>query len=185
VLSEYAIYPALTDKLDTLKARGFDRETLYEIVLWKLGRFPELEDSLIEDLKSVDKLRPKQHRKARELISRLLRTPGIGLPMASAVLRFLNPQTFQIIDDRSYRVLCPRKPKYPSKPRALNDHFVNTSVEIYCEYLDELHRVASKNLPFDLADRILYRLDILLGNSIGDKNLVARSTRPRRKPRAG
>ena len=113
VLSGYAIYPALTEKLDNLKARVFDRETLYEIVLWKLGRFPELEDSLIEDLKSVDKLRPKQHRKAREIISRLLRTPGIGLPMASAVLRFLNPQTFQIIDDRSYRVLCPRKPKVP------------------------------------------------------------------------
>jgi hypothetical protein len=105
--------------------------------------------------------------------------------MASTILRFLNPQTFQIIDDRSYRVLCPKKPKYPSKPPTLNDYYVDTSVELYCEYLDELHRVASKNLPFDLADRILYRLDILLGNAIGTRNLTARSTRVRRKRRAG
>ena len=170
VLKQYKYYPALTQKLDALRPEDLDRQVLYEIVLWKIGRFPQLGDPLIADLKSVAKLKPKQHKKAREQIACLLKCPGIALPMASTILRFLNPQTFQIIDDRAYRVLLPGKPKYPSKPVKVTDAYVNTSIKIYFEYLDELHRVSSKKFPFKLADRILYQVDILLGNVIGTKN---------------
>jgi len=40
---------------------------------------------------------------------------------------------------------------------------------MYFDYLDELRKVASEKLPFELADRILYQLDIELGNKIGQK----------------
>ncbi len=185
LLQSYTVYPGLTGKLDRLKGSTLNRETLYEIVLWKLGRFPEVEDSLIEDLKTVSKLEPKGHMKARDLISRLLRSPGIALPMASTILRFLNPGTFQIIDERAYRVLFPGKPKYPSKPVNASVEYVNTSIEMYFQYLDELHRISSKKLPFEMADRILYQLDILLGNKLDSTNLATHSTRTRRKRRAG
>jgi hypothetical protein len=97
--------------------------------------------------------------------------------MASTILRFLNPKTFQIIDDRAYRVLLPREAKYPSKPNKLTETYVTTSIEVYFKYLDELHKVSSRKLPFHMADRILYQLDIELGNAIG--------SRRHRKRRAG
>ena len=36
---EYEYQPDLTKKLDSLNPNEFDRETLYEIVLWKLIDF--------------------------------------------------------------------------------------------------------------------------------------------------
>lgn len=167
VLESYDYYPDLTARLDTLRATDFDREDLYEIVLWKLGRFPGVEPDLVTELRGVASF--KTHNDAREILDRLLRSPGIALPMASTILRFLAPNVFQIIDDRVYRVLFPKKSKFPPKPAPITDHYVETSTRIYFEYLDELHRVASKNLPFKFADRILYQLDILLGNKIGSR----------------
>jgi hypothetical protein len=169
LLDEYNYQPELTKKLDNLKVEDFGREVLYEIVLWKLSRFPHVEENLFEELKGVAKLKPKEHEKARDLIGKLLRSPGIALPMASTILRFLNPSAFQIIDDRAYRVLLPGNTKYPTKPVKMSERYVKTSIDIYFEYLDELHRIASEALPFESADRILYKLDILLGNGIGEK----------------
>jgi len=89
--------------------------------------------------------------------------------MASTILRFINPSVFQIIDDRAYRVLFDGEAKYPTKPVKITDKYINTSIDIYFKYLNELHRVCSEELPFEFADRILYKLDIQLGNKIGDK----------------
>ncbi|MCB1676005.1 MAG: hypothetical protein KDI01_06925 [Halioglobus sp.] len=87
--------------------------------------------------------------------------------MASTILRFLNPRVFQIIDDRAYRVLLPGREKYPTKPARITDGYVKKSVAIYFDYLNELWGIASDKLPFENADRILYQLDITLGNNIG------------------
>lgn len=97
----------------------------------------------------------------------MLKSPEIALPMASTILRFLNPSVFQIIDDRVYRIVRPKKPKYPAKPQKVNERYLTSSSEIYFEYLDELHKRSSAKLPFEKADRILYELDIKLGNKIG------------------
>lgn len=42
---------------------------------------------------------------AEEILRKLLMTPGIRLPMASTILRFKNPNVYQIIDQRAYRFL--------------------------------------------------------------------------------
>lgn len=171
LLNEYNYHPSLTKKLDDLNVESFNKEILYEIVLWKLSRFPYIEPTLMEDLKSVAKLKPKEHKGAKEALEKLLRSSGVALPMASTILRFLNPKVFQIIDDRAYRVLLPGEAKYPSKPAKITDRYIKTSINIYFNYLDELHKVTSESekLPFEQADRILYQLDIRLGNSIGEK----------------
>ena len=115
----------------------------------------------------VKEIKPNEHRKAKDVLYKMLRSPGIALPMASTILRFLNPSAFQIIDDRVYRVVHPGKAKYPAKPQKLNERYLKTSSKIYFDYLDALHKLSSPKLPFDKADRILYQLDIKLGNKIG------------------
>lgn len=169
LLKEYDYHLELTNKLDNLSVENFNREALYEIVLWKLSRFPYVDDNLLQELKGIAEIKQKEHVKARSIIEKLLKSSGVRLPMASTILRFLNPNAFQIIDDRAYRVLFPGKPKYPSKPAKVTDDYVKTSIDLYFEYLDELHIVSSEKLPFNLSDRILYKLDILLGNNIGEK----------------
>ena len=42
LMEEYDYQSELTEKLDTLDPNHFDREKLYEIVLWKLNRFPQI-----------------------------------------------------------------------------------------------------------------------------------------------
>lgn len=171
LLESYRFQPELTAKLDALKADDVDEQTLLEIVLWKLNRYPRLTPPLLDDLKAVASLKPRQHRDANAVLCELLASPGIRLPIASTILRFLNPDVFQIIDDRAFRVLCPGQPLYPTKPAgsANLDRYLKNSTRIYFEYLDDLHAVVSDRLPFKVADRILYQLDIALGNKIGDR----------------
>nr|WP_314571907.1 hypothetical protein [uncultured Pseudomonas sp.] len=171
LIEDYRYQLQLTAKLDALIPKDFDQETLLEIVLWKLNRFPRVEPALLEELKVVADFKPKTHRQAEELLRKLLASPGIRLPMASTILRFLNPEVFQIIDDRAYRMLRPNEPLYPSKPANGNNlaGYLKNSIRIYFEYLDAMHAIVSDRLPFHLADRILYQLDIKLGNKIGDR----------------
>jgi hypothetical protein len=168
LLDEYTYQPELTRKLDVLQASDLNTETFYEIVLWKLNRFPQLEEGLLDSLKALANLKPKEHRKAAPQLRSLLACPGIALPMASTVLRFLNPEVFQIIDDRVYRIVQPGKARYPTKPAKLSENYLNASASIYFDYLDVLHDLSCAALPFSDADRILYQLDIKLGNRIGD-----------------
>lgn len=167
LLDDYNYQRELTVKLDALKPEDLDVKTFYEIVLWKLNRFPSIQDDLLDELKKVGTLKPTQHREAKSVLHGMLKSPGIALPMASTILRFLNPSAFQIIDDRVYRVIYPGKAKYPAKPQKVNERYLITSSDIYFEYLDELHKISSAKLPFEKADRILYELDIKLGNKIG------------------
>ncbi|PID75533.1 MAG: hypothetical protein CSB23_03050 [Deltaproteobacteria bacterium] len=169
LLDNYNYHLKLTENLDNLKSDKFDFESLYKIVLWKLNRFPYIEQDLINRLKNVSTVQPQHHEECGDLIKDLLKTPGIALPISSTILRFLNPRTFQIIDDRTYRILFPGKTKYPSKGKKVTDSYLKKSVEIYFKYLDKIHEISSEKLPFEYADRILYLLDIKLGNKIGSK----------------
>lgn len=87
--------------------------------------------------------------------------------MASTIFRFLNPDVFQIIDDRAFRVVCSNK-KIPTKPLQVTEKYLEKSCEVYFDYIDQLHEICNDTLPFKEADRILYLLDIKLGNKIGD-----------------
>lgn len=172
LLNEYTYQPVLTEKLDKLadQPETLTTEVFYEIVLWKLSRFPHITPDLLESVKKVSAISSGNHSEGKSQLRELLQTPGIGLPMASTVLRFMNPSTFQIIDDRMYRIVHPGKAKYPPKPPEVTDKYLETCETIYFEYLDELRKLSSENaeLPFEQLDRVLYQLDKKLGNQIGD-----------------
>lgn len=125
LLDEYDYHPELTAELDELEADEFDHEILYKIVLWKLSRFPYVTDEVVGELKGIADIETGKHQEARGILKKLLRTPGIALPMASTIVRFINPNTFQIIDDRAYRVLFPGEAKYPSKPQKITDGYID------------------------------------------------------------
>lgn len=167
LMEEYDYQSELTEKLDTLTPNNFDRKRLYEIVLWKLNRFPQIEDVLLDKIQNLSSLTSKSHRTSESVLKELLSCHGIRLPMASTILRFINPNVFQIIDDRVFRVLS-LEGKMPVKPPKVTERYLQKCCDVYFNYLDELHNVCDNSLPFEEADRILYLLDIKLGNKIGD-----------------
>lgn len=167
LLRRHKYQKELTKKLDAISAGQLDMNAFYEIVLWKLNRFPKLDGTLLKQLRSVHKIKSKDYKCVEPVLRKMLQCPGIALPMASTVLRFLNPHSFQIIDDRVYRIVRPGKAKYPNKPPKPNATYLDTSVRIYFEYLTDLRELCCDELPFPKSDRILYQLDIELGNRIG------------------
>ncbi len=160
LLPKYKYQPELTKKLDGLDLTQLNEQTLLEIVLWKLNRYPQLDSSLLVELKALGRLKAKQHREAKDVLGKLLLSPGVRLPMASTILRFVNPDVFQIIDVRAFRML-PGPEKYPDKPRKNErlSRYVEVSSRVYFRYLDDIHGIVSEKLPFRMADRILYLLD--------------------------
>lgn len=139
----------LTAKLDK-GINEFNQYILNEIVLWKVNRYSKLDSSLFDRLNRLDEITNKDELK--NLISELIGQKGIGLPMASTILRFLNPERFQIIDQRAFRVIYGRRLITP-KPK-------EDQANLYLEYLDKLKQICKENsIPYLKADRILYYID--------------------------
>ena len=88
------------------------------------------------------------------MLATLLGESGVDLPMASTFLRFRNPRAFQIIDRHAYRAVYGEDyPLYSSSSDS-------AKIDLYFRYLDALFALAeSKNVEFDILDRVLYILD--------------------------
>jgi len=72
LMDEYEYQPQLTQELDALNPDEFNREKLYEIILWKLNRFPQIDDELLVKIQTLSKLQPKEHRSSKETLKELL-----------------------------------------------------------------------------------------------------------------
>jgi hypothetical protein len=93
---------------------------------------PQINGSPIEELgKTVHNIKAEDYKAAGPILRKMFRCRGIALPMASTILRFLNPDSFQIIDDRVYRIVRPGQAKYTTKPPKPNTAYLDTSVNIY------------------------------------------------------
>lgn len=154
-MTNYYYQPELTDKLDKLKGIKIDEKLLLEIVLWKINRYPDVNKINFKEINSLSKILPENFRKSEKALSDLLTIKGIGLPMASTILRFRNPNVFPIIDKRAYRVLM-KKDKlsvYTSTP-------IKKQVGIYFDYVEKVHQF-SKDTGIMLrdVDRLLYIFD--------------------------
>ncbi|CAD7802558.1 hypothetical protein CHRY9390_00946 [Chryseobacterium aquaeductus] len=148
-LPKFKYQKELTEKLDT-KKDDFTYETILEIVLWKTNRFPEINDDLII---KINELRKGYNESLSDnILIKLLDSKGFDLPMASTFLRFINPDYFQIIDQRVYRILYGKNLKIPfSKPK---------KIELYKKYLIDLKMICLEyGIAFSESDRILYLLD--------------------------
>ncbi len=124
---------------------------LRRVSLWKSNRVLNVDsDTLacLNQLGSVSNL-TLESPLVKEVIERLVLSQGIGFPMASAVLKFINPNLFPIIDVRAYRALTGKKPYY-----------LSYTYDGYISYAVELHRLAQiLNRPLRDIDEQLYCFD--------------------------
>ncbi len=155
---DFKIYqPALTTKLDNYSNK-FDQNVINEIVLWKVNRYAEIGEEVLEQINLI-KVNSKTLNidLTSKILSNLLdkATKGIQLPMASAILRFRNPKIYQIIDQRVYRIIY-------------GENFTNVSrklktqelIDLYIKYLRDLRVECLRlSISFEIADRVLYNAD--------------------------
>jgi len=78
--------------------------------------------------------------------------------MASTILRYRNPNIYQIIDQRVYRVIYENQilelNTYPSEKN------LNFQIELYIKYLYDLSAICTDlKILFDKSDRILFMAD--------------------------
>jgi thermostable 8-oxoguanine DNA glycosylase len=151
----------LTSRLDAIGNDDITTSLLHEIVLWKVNRYPRIPEKLLGNLNGLKDTKAKEHRKAESVLLGLLRCAGVDLPMASTLLRFRNPNTFQIIDRHAYRALYGSDYPYYSSSSA------DDKAKGYFDYLDALHALAeAKNVQFSELDRILYVFDKQLNGTL-------------------
>lgn len=150
----YKYQKDLTEKLDTLDT-DFDQNILNEVVLWKVNRYAQFDDNTLLELNKIKKTdKNLDIDLTKSLLLKLLDTTGVRLAMASTILRFKNPNIYQIIDQRVYRFI------YPDKDLTKLTTNKEIQVEVYLQYLIDLKKICEDyNIPFELSDRILYSLD--------------------------
>lgn len=148
----FSYLPDVTARLDEHSGE-IDEAFVKDVVLWKLNRFPDVDEQLLSKLRQLPRdAHAISESHISDVVQSLTRRRGFGLPMASAVLRFINREAFQIIDRRAYRVLTGKNYREPKSPKAKADYYLN-----YLSCLCDLcQRVPIK---FSQADRVLYELD--------------------------
>ena len=154
-LGRYKYQPKLTEELDRLAAGDdFDQSLVNKIVLWKVNRYAPLSPETLQLLNAVKALKPGQHKEGREALAALLGEQGVDLPMASTLLRFRNPNVFQIIDRHAYRAVYGASyPLYPTSDPS-------RKILVYFDYLDQLVPLSkTEGVAFRDLDRALYMLD--------------------------
>lgn len=153
-LAKYNYQPRLTQGLDNLADVDFTQRLLDEIVLWKVDRYVQLDEDKFRRLNELKTLTQGEHRRGESILVDLLHVHGVDLAMASTVLRFRNPKTFQIIDRHAYRAVYGKDyPLYSASPDS-------RKLAIYFDYLDELLALCNrKGLDFEMIDRLLYIFD--------------------------
>jgi thermostable 8-oxoguanine DNA glycosylase len=150
----YKFQPKLTKRLDNLENTSIDQSLINEIVLWKVDRYVCLADENIEQLRKLKLLKAGEHEKGNDILKALLSVHGVDLPMASTILRFINPEVFQIIDRHAYRAVYGKKyPLYQATP-------AEKKISLYFDYLSDLIALCKvKGLAFTTIDRLLYIFD--------------------------
>jgi hypothetical protein len=162
-VKEFNYEPELTEKLDELSKNNteFTRSTFDEITLWKVSRYPHIDDEIIEAVNNLAQYNTLDEaiEPLKKALRLLLEAKGVRLAMASTYLRFRNPQVFQIIDQRVYRQVYKTDLKVP--------HKIEDQIELYVQYLRDLRlRCIEKGKDFFSADRVFYLEDRSEGNTV-------------------
>jgi hypothetical protein len=124
---------------------------LRRVSLWKLDRVLDVQEELIERLRDMvsRKNLSIDDTDFEILINDLICCSGIGMPMASSILKFLRPDIFPIIDVRAYRALYGKKISYSTY-----------NVSIYKQYVKRVYEIRDiLNIPLSDVDQQLYCFD--------------------------
>ena len=156
----------LTEKLDTTNSK-FSKDILNEIVLWKINRYAPFNSTLINEINTIRSWKVLNKEKTREILTSLLKTKGVQLPMASTILRFRNPNVFQIIDQRAYRVIEGKPLKLSQIKETSRETTINKQIDVYLKYLNKIREKCKKlDVDFCDLDRVLYIIDRNINKSI-------------------
>lgn len=126
-------------------------EDLRRVSLWKTDRVLSVTQDTLETLNrlSASKTIKLRDGLVKEALEKLVLSQGIGFPMASAILKFINPDVFPIIDVRAYRALTGKKPYYGTY-----------SYDKYIEYSEALVKISeATKRPLREIDEQLYCFD--------------------------
>lgn len=126
-------------------------DDLRRVSLWKSNRVLSVSKNTLDKLNELSAKSEVNLRDdlVKELIENLVISQGIGFPMASAILKFIKPSVFPIIDVRAYRALTGKKPYYATY-----------TYEKYLEYAEELTCLSIKlKRPLSEIDEQLYCYD--------------------------
>lgn len=149
---EFNYQKDLTEYLDSYED-DFNQSTIDKIVLWKTNRYAELDKVSIDLLNRIKTNSKKINIElTKDILTKLLNTKGIRLAMASTILRFKNPNIYQIIDQRAFRIINKEELIIPSR--------IEEQINLYLKYLDDLNFISKEyDLEFKILDRFLYTLD--------------------------
>lgn len=126
-------------------------DDIRRMALWKLDRIIDVSNETLECLHKIsnDESISIQSELVFETIKRLINSNGIGFPMASAILKFLRPDIFPIIDVRAYRAVYGKK-IYSSQ----------YSIEKYIDYVKKIYEISEKlQIELKEVDEQLYCYD--------------------------
>lgn len=121
------------------------------IALWKYNRVIHLSDEtnqMLEKLRYLKNLSPDSETSKKTILS-LTSNKGIGFPLGSAILKFIRPDVFPIIDVRAYRALT-----------GIKLHSYQYNLDIYTDYCEKIS-ILSKSLDLQMmyVDQQLYEFD--------------------------
>jgi len=157
---KYIVENELMKKLDKLSNsnKNFNQNIINEVVLFKVNRYAKTDNKILKNLNRIKSISRKLNKTlTQEILKELLQTKGIGLPMASTILRFKNPNVYQIIDQRVYRIIYGYTFKNNSSK---TDKKIEEKIKVYIKYLEDLKNVCKTyKIDFFHSDRILYDLD--------------------------
>jgi hypothetical protein len=155
----YSYQLDLTNKLDKSKIQPADQNLINEIVLWKTNRYVKLDNDTLALLNHSDMQADTFNESfTGKILMKLLSTKGVRLPMASTILRFRNPNIYQIIDQRAYRFSMGEELKLGDNKN--NIQVINSHIDLYIKYLDRIRKIADdRGLDFSIIDRVLYFMD--------------------------
>lgn len=159
---KYKVEPDLTKELDSIGNRPMTPIDIYKITLWKVGRFPHIDENLLKKLNQLSSMEGLNENKTHAILDELLNCKGVRLPMASTYLRFRNPKVFQIIDRHMWFQV------YHKDYKELSSN--EERIRLYFMYLKDLRELCKKdNVDFTEADRFYFEKDKAEGHIIGEK----------------
>lgn len=169
---EFNYLPDTTKKLDALQNHDLSMENIFQITAWKIDRYPEMNDETLKELNELKSLATINNGKTKNVLMKLLSTHGIGLPVASAYLRFINPKVYQIIDVRAFRAAY----DYRLQEKGYVNVKHETQIEVYLKYLKKLRSIDENSetgyhgyrVAFENLDRFLYDFDKFIGYKLSD-----------------
>jgi hypothetical protein len=163
-LKNYSYQKILTKILDektTDPSIEVDQNYLNEIVLWKVNRYALFDQDIMTLLNEIKREQSSKinENSTKKILTLLLKTPGVQLPMASTILRFMNPKIYQIYDQRVGRFIEFENP-HSGIQSAKSEALIAKTIDFYLNYLTRLRLISKEiNIEFELLDRVLYIAD--------------------------